>query len=422
MPFLDGLPARALSSDLDARGADGRGCSGSRGAPTDPRWREIDIGDWAGHTLDELDPEDVAAWQRGELAPPNAETSPSSRRAWRRRSTSCAGRTRVVVTHGGCVRAATAHLTGADPRRLAPPANASLTVIEHGERVRLHAYGLRAPDLPGDARPGLTPHIVMKLSVIVPVYNEEPRLRSVLTDRLFPAPCPIEREWILVDDGSTDGSGSILDEAANWTQDTVHVLHKPNGGKGTAVRAGLRLAEGDVVMVHDADAEYDPTDIPQLLEPLLRDQADVVYGSRFRRERHQVHRTFHFFVNRFLTLLSNVLSGIYLTDMETCYKLARTDLLRSMRLRVAALRVRDRDHGLRGEDRGASVRAPHLLQPQDAFRRQEDRLARRGCGAVVPRAVQPPDVAASCVHRVAVSRYQPHGLTLSGPVAGSARA
>jgi hypothetical protein len=87
------------------------------------------------------------------------------------------------------------------------------------------------------------------------------------------------------------------------------------------------------VMVHDADAEYDPTDIPRLLEPLLRDQADVVYGSRFRRERHQVHRTFHFFVNRFLTLLSNLLSGIYLSDMETCYKLARTDLLRSMRLR-----------------------------------------------------------------------------------------
>ena len=174
----------------------------------------------------------------------------------------------------------------------------------------------------------------MKLSVIVPVYNEEARLRSVLTDRLFAASCPIEREWILVDDGSTDSSGSILDEAGDWTQDTVHVLHKPNGGKGTAVRAGLGVAEGDIVMVHDADAEYDPTDIPRLLEPLLRDQADVVYGSRFRRERHQVHRTFHFFVNRFLTLLSNVLSGIYLSDMETCYKLARSDLLRSMRLRA----------------------------------------------------------------------------------------
>ncbi len=172
----------------------------------------------------------------------------------------------------------------------------------------------------------------MKLSVIVPVYNESERLRSVLTDRLFAAPCPIEREWILVDDGSTDGSGVVLDEAAGWTDETVHVVHKPNGGKGTAVRAGLRHVHGDIIMVHDADAEYDPADIPRLLEPLLRDEADVVYGSRFRRERHQVHRTFHFFVNRFLTLLSNMLSGIYLTDMETCYKLARADLVLPMRL------------------------------------------------------------------------------------------
>jgi glycosyltransferase involved in cell wall biosynthesis len=172
----------------------------------------------------------------------------------------------------------------------------------------------------------------MKLSVIVPVYNEAERLRSVLTERLFTAPCPIEREWILVDDGSTDGSGDVLDMAASWTDEHVHVVHKGNGGKGTAVRAGLSCVRGDIVMVHDADAEYDPADIPRLLEPLLQDEADVVYGSRFRRERHQVHRTFHFFVNRFLTLLSNLLSGIYLTDMETCYKLARVDLVLPMRL------------------------------------------------------------------------------------------
>jgi glycosyltransferase involved in cell wall biosynthesis len=172
------------------------------------------------------------------------------------------------------------------------------------------------------------------LSVIVPVYNEADGLRAVLAERLFPAACPIAREWILVDDGSTDGSGAILDAAASLTSDRVRVVHKANGGKGTAVRAGLEHATGDFVVVQDADAEYDPADIPRLLEPLLRDEADVVYGSRFRRERHQVHRTFHYFVNRFLTLLSNVLSGIYLTDMETCYKLARTDLVRAMRLRA----------------------------------------------------------------------------------------
>jgi glycosyltransferase involved in cell wall biosynthesis len=112
------------------------------------------------------------------------------------------------------------------------------------------------------------------------------------------------------------------------------VLHKPNGGKGTAVRAGLEHASGEFFVVQDADAEYDPNDIPRLLAPLLAGTADVVYGSRFRRERHQVHRTFHYLVNRFLTLLSNLLSGIYLTDMETCYKLARTDLARAMRLRA----------------------------------------------------------------------------------------
>jgi glycosyltransferase involved in cell wall biosynthesis len=172
------------------------------------------------------------------------------------------------------------------------------------------------------------------LSVIVPVYNEAHRLEHVLTERLFPAPCPIGREWILVDDGSTDGSGEILDRAASGTGEPVRVLHKPNGGKGTAVRAGLEEARGSFVIVQDADTEYDPGDIPRLLAPLLADEADVVYGSRFRRERHQVHRTLHFFVNRLLTLFSNLLSGIYLTDMETCYKLARADLVRCMRLRA----------------------------------------------------------------------------------------
>ena len=118
------------------------------------------------------------------------------------------------------------------------------------------------------------------------------------------------------------------------TAEPVRVLHKSNGGKGTAVRVGLAEARGDFFIVQDADAEYDPGDIPRLLAPLLADDADVVYGSRFRRERHQVHRTFHYFVNRLLTLFSNLLSGIYLTDMETCYKLARTDLAHAMRLRA----------------------------------------------------------------------------------------
>jgi probable phosphoglycerate mutase len=152
VPFLEGLPGRVLSSDL-TRAMQTATVLGLGGAPTDPRWREIDIGDWAGRTLDELDPDDVAAWQRGELAPPNAETFADLQARVAAAVEDLDGEDAVVVTHGGCVRAATAHLTGADPRGLAPPANASLTVLENGERRRLHAYGLRAPDLP--ETPGL---------------------------------------------------------------------------------------------------------------------------------------------------------------------------------------------------------------------------------------------------------------------------
>jgi len=122
------------------------------GAPTDPRWREIDIGDWAGKTLDELDPEEVAAWRRGETAPPNAETWAEFQARVAAGLDALRGEDAVVVTHGGCVRAACAHLTGADARTLAPPANASLTVLEHGDRTRLHAYGLRVP---GPETPGV---------------------------------------------------------------------------------------------------------------------------------------------------------------------------------------------------------------------------------------------------------------------------
>jgi glucosyl-3-phosphoglycerate phosphatase len=152
VPFLHDLPSRVMSSDL-TRAMQTATVLGLGGAPTDPNWREIDIGDWAGHTLDELDPADVAAWQRGELAPPNAETFAELQARVAAAVDELRGEDVVVVTHGGCVRAATAHLTGADPRGLAPPANASLTVLENGERRRLHGYGLRPPDLP--ETPGL---------------------------------------------------------------------------------------------------------------------------------------------------------------------------------------------------------------------------------------------------------------------------
>jgi probable phosphoglycerate mutase len=150
LPFLDGIPDHRLSSDL-TRAVETAMLLGLAGTPTEERWREIDMGPWAGFTVDELDPERVAAWRRGEYYP--AEQWADFQARVGGAADELRGDDVLVVTHGGCIRAATAHLTGADPRRLAPPANASLTVIEHGDRVRLQAYGLRAPgpEIPGIA-------------------------------------------------------------------------------------------------------------------------------------------------------------------------------------------------------------------------------------------------------------------------------
>lgn len=170
-----------------------------------------------------------------------------------------------------------------------------------------------------------------KLSIIVPVYNEERHLSKVI-ENLLASPCPIEREWIFVDDSSTDQSLSVLKSMAS--QHAIKVIEqKPNQGKGSAVIRGFKESTGDLIMIQDADFEYDPSDVPALLQPLLDGKADVVYGSRFKKSAFQVHRTYHYFVNRLLTILSNLFSGLYLTDMETCYKIFRADLLKSMNLK-----------------------------------------------------------------------------------------
>ncbi len=169
-----------------------------------------------------------------------------------------------------------------------------------------------------------------KLSVIVPVFNEGPLLRSFV-ERTIASPCPIEREFIFLDDGSQDDTYSRLTQLSKEFPLQV-IRQEKNQGKGAAVRRGIEEASGDFIMIQDADFEYDPNDVPTLLKPLLGDQADVVYGSRFKQTSPQVHRTYHSFVNRILTALSNLFSGIYLTDLETCYKLFRADLIKSMNL------------------------------------------------------------------------------------------
>jgi glycosyltransferase involved in cell wall biosynthesis len=170
-----------------------------------------------------------------------------------------------------------------------------------------------------------------KLSVVVPIFNEERHLRQVLT-HLFRSQCPVERQWILVDDCSSDRSLAILRELQPELGFELVSLPS-NQGKGAAVRAGIARATGELIMIQDADFEYDPRDVVALLQPLLEDSADVVYGSRFSKGNLQVHRTYHYFVNWLLTTLSNLLSGLYLSDMETCYKIFRADLLKSMKLK-----------------------------------------------------------------------------------------
>ena len=169
-----------------------------------------------------------------------------------------------------------------------------------------------------------------RLSVIIPVFNEAQHL-TAFVERLLASPCPIAREFIFVDDGSRDGSYSILEQLSKRFPIRV-LLQEPNQGKGAAVRRGIREATGEFIMIQDADFEYDPSEVPALLKPLLEDRADVVYGSRFLQSLHPAPRTSSYVANRLLTWLSNLFSGLHLTDVETCYKIFRADLLQAMNL------------------------------------------------------------------------------------------
>ncbi len=168
----------------------------------------------------------------------------------------------------------------------------------------------------------------MKLSVIMPVYNEKKTIEKII-ERVLSV--PIEKELLIVDDFSTDGTREVLIKYEGRSDMKV-LYHPQNLGKGSAIRTAIPEVLGDIVVIQDADLEYSPEEYPKLMDPILRGVADVVYGSRFY-GCHRVFMVWHYFGNKFLTFLTNVLYDTMLTDMETCYKVFRADVIKNLKLK-----------------------------------------------------------------------------------------
>ncbi len=170
---------------------------------------------------------------------------------------------------------------------------------------------------------------LQKLSVIVPVFNERKTIDE-LVRRVRESPYP--KELLIVDDGSTDGTRERLQELAKKFPEVRYIEHVKNQGKGAAIRTALEKIAGNVVIIQDADLEYDPADYPLLLRPILEGKADVVYGSRFLGGSHRVLFFWHYVANKFLTTVSNALTNLNLSDIETCYKAFTSDVARKIKL------------------------------------------------------------------------------------------
>lgn len=170
----------------------------------------------------------------------------------------------------------------------------------------------------------------MRLSVVIPCFNESATIQTVV-EKVKAAPVD-PMEIIVVDDGSTDGTREIIKDKIEAVVDKV-IYHDRNRGKGAALRTGFREAAGDIVVVQDSDLEYDPNEFPALMKPIQSDKADVVFGSRFSGGGpHRVLYFWHMVGNRFLTMLSNMLTNINLTDMETCYKMFRREVIQAIEI------------------------------------------------------------------------------------------
>jgi glycosyltransferase involved in cell wall biosynthesis len=170
--------------------------------------------------------------------------------------------------------------------------------------------------------------VAVSLSVVIPVYNERRTIEEILRRVLE---VPFEKELLVVDDCSTDGTREFL---RGYAHPQVRVLfHEKNQGKGAAIRTAIAQARNDVVLIQDADLEYDPGEYGHLVEPIEKGEADAVYGSRFLAGPHRVHMYWHYLGNKFLTTLSNMCTNLNLTDMETCYKAFRREIIQSILLR-----------------------------------------------------------------------------------------
>jgi glycosyltransferase involved in cell wall biosynthesis len=173
----------------------------------------------------------------------------------------------------------------------------------------------------------------MKLSVVIPVFNEARTVESLIS-AVQGVDSGLPKELVVVDDCSTDGTGAVLERVAAGHPEIRLVRHERNRGKGAALRTGFASATGDIVLVQDADLEYDPHEYPRLLQPILDGHADVVFGSRFiGGGAHRVVFFWHYVGNKVLTTLSNMMTNLNLTDMEVCYKVFKAEVLRSFPLR-----------------------------------------------------------------------------------------